>query len=119
MSDRVTAAEAFDAADPDLTPAEKETVFRFAKPDARVRFFTAERGIGSRLLRHPLAEIGGVTVVDGDGRPEKAPTEVEPTDHVVGVRGSIPVSALAIITSPRKTEQHADIVSERVLGVEP
>jgi hypothetical protein len=113
--DRETLRLAFDADDPDLRPVEKETVFRFARDQDRVRFFTAEAGIGRRLLAHTHTEIDAVVVRDGPDRPALPPEEVAADDHVVGVRGTLPIGALLIRRDPRKSERHATIVSERVL----
>ncbi|WP_206662518.1 hypothetical protein [Halorubrum sp. BOL3-1] len=114
--DRETLVDAFDADDPKLAPEEKETTFGVARDEDRVRFFTAEAGVGRRLLAHPAAVLDEVVVEgDGRGRPARDPAEVSEGEHVVGVRGTLPVGALQIKSRPRKSDQHAAIVSERVL----
>lgn len=106
---------AFDADDPELRPEEKETTVRFARDEDVATFYTAEAGIGRRLIAHPESVLDGVVIRDGRGRPTKAPAEVEPGEDVVGVRGTIPVAALSVKSSSRKSDRHATIVSDRVL----
>lgn len=114
--DRRRAVAAFDHEDPELTPAERETLFRFSRADGRVEFYTAERGIGRRLLAHPAASIGEVTLHRGDRRRPAVPLEeVEEGDEVVAVRGTLPVAALKIHHKPRTGSSHAEVVTENVL----
>jgi hypothetical protein len=101
--------------DPDLAPQEKETTLRFAKDENRVAIYTAEAGIGRRLLAHPRARIEGVTVVDNDVRPTVSVGEVNGRD-IVAVRGSLPVGALKVRRTSRETDEHAPVVSEHVLS---
>lgn len=101
--------------DPELTPQEKETTLRFAKDEDRVAIYTAEAGIGRRLLAHPSARIGAVTVVDNDVRPTVSVDEVNGRD-IVAVRGSLPVGALKVRRTSRETDEHAPVVSEHVLS---
>lgn len=115
VSTRREVVEAFHADDPDLASAEKETVFRFARDQDTISFYTAEAAIGRRLLAHPESEIDGVTIVDGDARPEVDLEDVEEDDHVVGVRGQLPIGALIIKSDSRKSDSHAAVVSERTL----
>jgi hypothetical protein len=109
---------AFDRDDPTLSPAEKETTFRFARDEDRVTFYTTEAGVGRRLIAHPEAVLDGVVVRDGDARPTLPPEEVTAGEHVVGVGGTLPIGAFSIKSEPRKSDRHAPIVSERVLDDE-
>jgi hypothetical protein len=114
--DRKALVDAFARGDPKLAPEEKETTFGFARDEDRVRFFTAEAGVGRRLLSHPATVLDEV-VVEGDAfkRPARDPAEVSADDHVVGVRGTLPVGALQVKSRPRQSDQHSAIVSDRVL----
>jgi len=113
--DRAALIDAFDADDPRLSPEEKETTLRFARDEDVAHFYTAEAGVGRRLIAHPEAVLDGVVVADGDARPTKPPAEVRPTEHVVGVRGTLPVGALLVKSRLRQTDRHAEIISDRVL----
>lgn len=114
------AIRGFDSADPDLEPAEKETNFHFCADTDRVRFFTAEPGVGRRLLAHPAAEVDALVLADGNSRPAVTLQTLQEADNVVGVRGWLPISAVGIMAVPRETSQHAEIVSQRVFeGVDP
>jgi len=117
--DRRRAVAAFEHEDPELTPAERETLFRFSRADDRVEFYTAERGVGRRLLAHPAASIGEVTLRRGDRRRPAVPLEeVEEGDEVVAVRGALPIEALKVHHKTRTDGGHAAIVSDRVLQTE-
>ncbi|WP_049938142.1 hypothetical protein [Haloplanus natans] len=100
--------------DPDLAPQEKETTLRFTKDEDAVRIYTEEAGIGRRLLAHPSATVGGVTVLDGGVRPPADIDEVDGRD-IVAVRARVPVGAVKILLNTRESTQHAEVVSERVL----
>jgi len=107
--------DAFERDDPALAPEEKETTLRFARDEDVAAFHTDEAGIGRRLIAHPETVLDGVVIRDGNVRRTRAPSEVEPGEEVVGVRGTIPVGALSIKSTARKSDRHATIVSERVL----
>lgn len=111
-----TVAAAFERDDPELTPAEKETTFRFARDQDRVRFHTDEHGIGRRLAAHPHSRIETAVIRNGPRRVRVGPESVDRDDSVVAVAGTIPVGALVIRGSPRRSTQHAEIVTDRVLG---
>ena len=115
--DRAALVDAFDRDDPKLTPTEKETTFRFARDQKRVRFFTAEAGVGRRLLSHPATVLDEV-VVKGDERSRhpRDPADVTDGEEVVAVRGTLPVGAFQVKSRPRQSDQHAAIVSDRVLN---
>ena len=105
--------------DPRLTPAEKETTIRFARDEDRAKIFTAEAGIGRRLLAHPAASIDAVVVIGGDrARPAVSPDELDPENPrpIVGVRGAIPVGALLVRRDAREAGHHADVITETVLA---
>lgn len=114
--DREALRAAFEASDPELAPVEKETVFRFARDLDRLRFFTAERGIGRRLIAHGHTTVEEVVVREGAARPVRTPEAVDEDDHVVGVRGTLPVGVLSIRGEPRSATGHAEVVTDRVLA---
>jgi len=100
--------------DPDLHPFEKETTFRFSSPDERVEFYTTEASLIRRLVAHPESEIESVTVREGDLRPTRDLDEVAEDDHVVGLRGSLPIGVLLIKHAPRESAGHANVVTPQV-----
>jgi len=114
-TDTEALVDAFDRDDPELRPEEKETTLRFARDEDVAAFYTAEAGVGRRLIAHPETVLDGVVIKDGRARPTKAPEEVERGEDVVGVRGTIPVGALSVKSTSRKSDSHASIVSDRVL----
>lgn len=114
--DRDALVAAFDREDPRLEPLEKETTFRFARDESVVTFFTAESGVGRRLIAHPEVVLDAVVLMDEDRRPSVDPAEVTADEDIVGVRGTLPVGALSIKASARKSDQHAQIVSNRVFA---
>lgn len=114
-TDTEALVDAFDRDDPELRPEEKETTLRFARDEDVAAFYTAEAGVGRRLIAHPESVLDGVVIKDGRARPTKALEEVERGEQVVGVRGTIPVGALSVKSSSRKDTGHAAVVSKRVL----
>lgn len=116
--DERDAADLFVADDPELTPAEKETVVRFSRDEDRAAIYTAEAGLGRRLLKHPHADTEGVTVADGSSRREVPVEDLDGDEEVVGVRAAAPVGLLQIKGSPRRSGGHADIVTDRVLDAD-
>jgi hypothetical protein len=104
--------------DPDLNPFEKETVFRFSSPDDRVEFYSAEASLIRRLVAHPESDIESVTVREDDRRLDRDLDEVTTDDHVVGVRGSLPVGVLLIKHAPRESGGHANVVTPQVFAEE-
>jgi len=100
--------------DSNLYPEEKETSIRFSKREDEARVYTAEAGLARRLLAHPHVPIDGLTVLDGDARPD-VPVDDFDGRGVVGVRARIPVKALAVLSKPRSSPYHAQIVSDRVI----
>lgn len=119
---RVGAIEAFRREDPRLTPAEKETTLRFARDQDRVAVYTAERGVGRRLLAHPEASIGAVTVIEGDRAPPAvALDELDTRDPrpAVAVRGTLPIGALTVSRDPREVDNHAEVITRSVLEEVP
>jgi len=77
--------------------------------------FTAEAGLARRLLAHDAVEVLAVVVVEDDARPE-VPLEEVRGREVVGLRCDVPVGALKVGLSPRATDQHAEVVTDRVLS---
>ena len=109
-----TVRDAFYSPDPDLSPSERETVFRFSREEDRVSFYTEEAGVGRRLAAHPASDVEAVTVREGDDRPSRRPEAIDEDDHVVGLRGTLPIGALLIQTYARDTSAHAEIVPDTV-----
>jgi hypothetical protein len=103
-------------ANTNLTPAERETTLRLAADRDHAVVFTAERGVMSRLLAHPGAEIDHVRVSDGDVSGRVTDLTEYDGGRVVGVRASLPVGYVSITTQERQADGHAAIVSQRVLA---
>jgi hypothetical protein len=99
---------------PRLEPAEKETLFRFAKPDTDAVIDTTESGLTRRLLAHPAVDVDAVTVLQDGGGVVDVSVEAAADRDVVGLRGTVPVGALKVLLSERETEGHAEVVSGRV-----
>jgi len=100
--------------DTDLSPAERETTLRFSRGDDSAVLFTAERGLGRRLLQHPEVETRGIVVARGDARPEIQP-EAWDGERVVGVRCTLPLGCLLVRRDGREYGGHSDIVTQRVM----
>lgn len=110
------AVAAFEREDPKLTPPEKETALRFARDEERVTIYTAERGIGRRVLAHPAAAIDEVTIAEGRRKRPAVPLEeLEEGDQVVAVRGTLPLGTVKVRERPRTSGGHADVVTKDVL----
>lgn len=114
MTNRAVLLEAFGREDPELSAAERETVFRFARDREVVEFFTEERGIGRRLIAHPHSTISWVAVLEGERRKEISPNKFT-SGEIVGVRGTLPIGVFMVKASPRNQSDHSAIVSRRVL----
>lgn len=104
--------------DPSLAPEEKETYLHTTKDSDRLTAFSAEAGFCRRLVAHPASRIQHVVVDAGHGeRPRVDPDDYDGQD-VVGVKATLPVSALTIASDGgRQTDQHAEMISSRVLNV--
>jgi hypothetical protein len=106
----VSADERPRVVEPDLAPEEKETIIRFSKRDDRAHIFSEQRGVVGRLLRHPEADVGRVTLADGS-RVEN-PDVLDGTDTVVGIEATVPVGTLKVQETPRKAGGLAAVVSD-------
>lgn len=95
--------------DPALVPCEKETSINFTKSDDRADVFTSERGLTRRLLTHELFTTDTV-LLKGGSRSDSL-QEVDTSDTIVGVRGTIPIGCLKLRASARHANGHAPIVS--------
>ena len=95
--------------DPDLIPLEKETSINFTKGDERAQVFTAERGLTRRFLAHDLFDTDALLLKDGSR--SDSLQDVDTSDTVVGVRGTIPIGCLKGQASARSADGHAPIVS--------
>ena len=105
--------------DPRLAPEEKETTIRFARDEDRATVHTDEAGIGRRLLAHPDTEVEELTVLDDDSVRRLTPDEINDDHAPVGIRASLPIGALSVRSSPRKSAQHSAVISNRVLDELP
>ena len=115
MSTIAQLVENWERDDPRLAPSEKETTIRFARDEDRAVIHTDEAGLGRRLLAHDDSDVVEVAVLD-DGRVRRVTLdEVERGDEPVGVRATLPIGALSIRSSSRKSDRHAQVVSDRVL----
>ena len=119
MTDDAQLVDAWDRADPALESEEKETTIRWAKPDEEAIIYTDEAGVGRRLIAHPESTVSAVNVLRGpdNSHHRVAPEEVTDDDEVVGVKARLPVGALSIRSESRKSPQHAEVVSNRVLDM--
>ena len=95
--------------DPDLIPLEKETSINFTKDEDRAQVFTAERGLTRRFLAHDLFDTDALLLKDGSRSDYLQ--DVDTSDTVVGVRGTIPIGCLKVQASARSADGHAPIVS--------
>ena len=96
--------------DADLLSAEKETTITFAKDDDRARVFTAEAGLMRRLLAHPDAEVSAYALEGGNTTPDEWGGET-----IVGVTSTLPLRYLSVLSEGRSNDQHARIISRRVV----
>jgi len=118
---RAQLVENWEREDPRLAPEEKETTIRFAKDEDRAVVHTDEAAIGRRILAHPESRVEEVAVLDGGSeRVRRLSVEELPDDpEPVGLRASLPVGALSVRSSARKSRQHSLVVSKRVLDELP
>ena len=107
--------ENWDREDPDLTPVEKETTFRFSKDDDLVHIHTDETGIGRRLIQHPDSILDQVTTLADGVRQHLDPQDVSDEHEIIGLRCRLPIGALSVRSSPRKATGHSHVVASRVL----
>jgi len=98
-----------------LVPEEKQTTFQFTKSEDSISIYTEERGLMRRLLQHPEFELESLRVVTEDSWGNYIDPDDFEGGSVTGVEGSVPIGALSLKTSSRKTSQHSAIVSARVL----
>ena len=112
--DRAELVAAFDRDDAALSAAEKETLFRFARDDERVTFYTEQAGIGRRLIAHPKSTIDRLTVRIDNARRQISPSKYD-NEVITGVGGSIPIGVLKIQKSGRDSGTHVDVVTDAVL----
>lgn len=85
--------------DPDLTSAEKETLIHWSRDDERLRIHSEQAVVVKWLVRHPQFRERDRRVKDG---------------VLHAVTGTLPVGALKLSGSPRKSNQPG-----RVLGKLP
>lgn len=96
-----------------LSPLEKETAIHFSKNNDDATIYTAEAGLMRRFLAHPAASTVALTVRDGDARPAISPSNYD-GGEIVGVEATLPVGGLTVPLQPRKSGQHAEVVTDRV-----
>lgn len=104
-------------AEGDLSPQEKETSLSFSKDQDRVRVTTREAGIMRRLLALDYTEVRWVIQETSDGSvkidAEDLPEEFDGRRKLTSIHGFVPVGALKLSGSPRKSTSHAQVVSSR------
>lgn len=103
------------AEDPKLLPMEKETTIRFAKDQSSFQLFTSEAGLIRRTLQHPEATDYSLQAVPDDAPQHCVSPEGYESGRVVGVTATLPVSTLTVSSIPRKSNEHADVISQEVL----
>jgi len=105
-------------ADPELTPAERETTFRFAVDEDAAHIHTEEASLVRRLLAHRGVEVRRVGVYDGDTRRtltlDEALEESGSGDRVVRLKASLPLRYLTVGTGGRASDAHSSVVSNGV-----
>lgn len=99
--------------DPELNSLEVETCIRFSRDSEVARVFTAEVGLMRRFLAHVAAEPITLTVIEGDARPALTPEQYG-GEKIVDLELALPIDALVVPLEPRKSTQHAKIVTSRV-----
>lgn len=104
------------AEDSELSPAEKETTFRFDKTGETVTGYSAEAGLVRRALAHPHIEVADLTVRDEDARRDVHPDEYGGEAPITGVRLKAPIGLFTIKSTPRQSTGHADLITDRVLS---
>jgi hypothetical protein len=116
---RRTPEEIIDAIreDPDLTPAEKETSFGFAKCDDYVRVYTEEAGLTRRLLKHPKFAAIEIRVNTDDAWGLRVSPDEWSGGIVTGVKGFIPIGTLKVSARSRDKSGHATVVSQEVSSI--
>lgn len=101
----------------------KETSFGWAKGDDRMKVQTAEPALMRRVLSHDDFELDryatsrsgdkvGERVVEADEYEEQGHDQRKP---VWWVQGTMSIGAIYISADPRKSTQHARIISDEVL----
>lgn len=103
------------AEDKTLCPEEKQTTFQFTKSEDSISVYTEERGLMRRLLQHPEFKLESLRVVTEDSWGDHVNPDNFEGGSITGVEGLVPIGALSLKTSSRKTSQHSAIVSARVL----
>lgn len=103
------------AEDPKLLPMEKETTIRFAKDQSSFQLFTSEAGLIRRTLQHREASDYSLQVVPDDAPQHCVSPEGYKSGRIVGVTATLPVSTLTVSSKPRKSSEHADVISQEVM----
>lgn len=107
----------------DLSPMEKETLFRFAKDEDIALVFTERNAMISRLLLHPEFEVLELRVCGSDDEHPPFGRKVAPTAYdegaVTGVEGIIPIGCLSVKQTSRSTNPVTNVVSPGVLDNDP
>lgn len=101
-------------ANPELTPAERETLIRFAADEDAAHIFTEQAGVIRRLLAHDALEDATVWLYHDDAVREVSPPRASAEGDVVRLSGRLPLRYLAIGTAGRSHDQPAAVVSEVV-----
>lgn len=105
--------------DPDLSPAEKETQFRWARDEHTAHVYTENTGLLSGLLLHPEFEVTELRVSDED----RFGARVMPNEYdggkVTGVKGRLDIGALKVLGTARSTKQHSKVISDTVRENDP
>lgn len=110
-----TLVENWNREDPELTPAEKETTFRFSRDDDLVHIHTDEAGIGRRLIQHPDSILDQVITLADGVRSRLDPDDVDHDCEIIGLQCRLPIGALSVRFRSRKAPSHSAVVTEGVL----
>lgn len=107
----------------DLSPMEKETLFRFAKDQDRAHIYSERQSMMSRLLLHSEFEVVELRICGTDDSHPPFGKRINPEQYtggaITGVKGNIPIGCLSVKQSSRQTAPVTNVVSGGVLKNDP
>jgi len=103
-------------ADPDLSPAERETAIHWCAEDGEARVYSEERGIILSILRSPVATIHTIRVSSDDEFGGTIPPEQYQDGAVTGVEATVPIGAIKVKSNSRSSEKRSLVVSDHQPG---
>jgi hypothetical protein len=99
-----------------LSPAEAETVIRFARDEESYIIDTAEKGLVEDILEHSLGRVTRVDVQDESEQFEDYHDvldvpELDDSEFVCGVQARLPLGTLTVKGSSRSKNHHSSIIN--------